>query len=195
MKPLGGVSETAAKGHAIALSLSGTQSLATVVYQLPRQDLSQHIWVVLVAKKYLWKPMRRLLSGKGPLTCNPRHIQSTLLYRKAVGNKNYEHVDIPKPQDMDRITSNLNKQLQDLLKDAFCSDSMIADRLLQQQRAEVEDDVEGLNNIGCDEIFLKGIMLTAVPSVANPMLHVMESLSNNMDDPNSCLVVTASQII
>ena len=35
LKPLAGVSVTAAKGHAIALPLTGVQSLATRVYQLP----------------------------------------------------------------------------------------------------------------------------------------------------------------
>ena len=43
LKPLAGVSQTAAKGHAIAVPLTGVQSLATVVYELPRQDLSEHI--------------------------------------------------------------------------------------------------------------------------------------------------------
>ena len=43
LKPLAGVSVTAAKGHAIALPLTGVNSLATVVYQLPRQDLCDHI--------------------------------------------------------------------------------------------------------------------------------------------------------
>ena len=52
---------------------------------------------------------------KGPLTCNPRHILPTLLYRKAVHIKNYEHVRIPERQDMERIACNLNKQLQTLL--------------------------------------------------------------------------------
>ena len=32
----------------------------------------------------------------------------------------------------------------------FFGDNMIADRLLQRQRAEVEDQQEGLNDIGCD---------------------------------------------
>ena len=36
LKPLAGVSVTAAKGHAIALPLTGVSSLATIVYQLPR---------------------------------------------------------------------------------------------------------------------------------------------------------------
>ena len=81
--------------------------------------------------------MRRLLSRKGPLTCNPRHILATLLYRKAVHNKNYEHVRIPDQQDIERIASNLNKQLQTLLDSAIFSDSMIADQLLQRQRTEV----------------------------------------------------------
>ena len=70
-------------------------------------------------KEDLWKPIRRLLSRKGPLTCNPRHILSTLLYRKAVGNKNYEHVAVPNRQDMARIICILNKQLQALLDNAF----------------------------------------------------------------------------
>ena len=95
LKPLSGVSVTAAKGHAIALPLTGIQSLATRVYQLPRQDLCEHIWLVVVAKKQLWKPMRRLLSRKGPHTCNPQHILSTFLYHKAVEIKNFEHVAIP----------------------------------------------------------------------------------------------------
>ena len=112
--------------------------------------------------------MRRLLSRKGFLICNPQHILSTLLYRKAVQNKNYKHVTIPNRQDMERITFSLNKQLQALLDNAFFSDSMIADRLLQLQRFEVEDQLEGLNNIGCEEIILKEVLLTEVPNVANP---------------------------
>ena len=75
----------------------------------------------------------------GPLTCNPRYILSTLLYRKAVENKDYQHVTIPNPRDIERITSNLNEQVMALLENAFFSDSMIADRLLQRQRTEVED--------------------------------------------------------
>ena len=113
--------------------------------------------------------MRRLLSRKGPLTCNPRHILSTLLYRKAVENKNYEHVAIPNRQDMERITCNLNKQLQALLDNAFFSDSMIADKLLQRQRTEVEDQLEGLDNMGRDEFILKGVMMTDLPNITNPM--------------------------
>ena len=155
LKPLAGVSVTAAKGHAIALPLTGVNSLATVVYQLPRQDLCDHIGLVVVAKKHLWKPIRRLLSRKGPLTCNPQHILSTLLYRKAVDNKNFQHVTIPTPEDMERITCNLNKQLQALLHNAFFTDSMIADKLLQRQRAEVEDELEGLDNMDCDEVILR----------------------------------------
>ena len=50
LKPLAGISVIAAKGHAISLSLTGVQSLATVVYELPRQDLCEHIWLVVVAK-------------------------------------------------------------------------------------------------------------------------------------------------
>ena len=84
---------------------------------------------------------------------------------------------------MERITCNLNDQLRALLQNAFFSDSMIADRLLQRQRAEVEDELEGLNNIGCDEIILKGVMLTEVPNVANPMAHVLKSLTTKLDDP------------
>ena len=51
LKPLAGVSQTAAKGHAIAVPLTGVQSLATVVYELPRQDVSEHIRLVVVTKK------------------------------------------------------------------------------------------------------------------------------------------------
>ena len=35
LKPLAGASDTAAKGQAVSLQLTGVQSLATVVYQLP----------------------------------------------------------------------------------------------------------------------------------------------------------------
>ena len=137
LRPLNGVSQTAAKGNAIAVPLTGVQSLATTVYELPRQDLCDHIWLVVVAKKVMWKAMRRLLRRKGPLTCDPRKILATLLYRKEVANKNYDQVRIPKPQDMDRIACNLNRQLQNLLHNALFSDSMIADRLLQRQHTEV----------------------------------------------------------
>ena len=182
LKPLAGVSQTAAKGHAIAVPLTGVQSLATVVYELPRQDLSEHISLVVVAKKDMWKAMRRLLRRKGPLTCNPEHILYTLLYRKAVKNKNYEHVRIPKRQDMERIACDLNKQLQNLIDEATFSDSMIADELLQRQRIEVEDEQEGFNNSGADDVFIKGVLLTEAPNVANPMAHVLESLVNKLDD-------------
>ena len=60
----------------------------------------------------------------------------------------------------------------------FFSDSMIADRPLQRERAAVEDQLEGLDNMGCDEVILKGVMLTEVPNVANPMANVLESLTN-----------------
>ena len=43
LKPLVGVSAIAAKGHAIALPLTGVNSLATIVYQLPRKDLCDHM--------------------------------------------------------------------------------------------------------------------------------------------------------
>ena len=105
---------------------------------------------MVVAKKGMWKAMRRLLSRKGPLTCDPQKILVSLLYRKGVESENYKNVRIPKPKDMDRIASNLNRQLQTLLDNALFSDSMIADRLLQRQRTEVEDEKEGLNNFGCD---------------------------------------------
>ena len=59
LKPLAGVSVTAAKGHAIALPLTGVNSLATIVYELPRLDICDHIGLVVVAKKQLWKPIRR----------------------------------------------------------------------------------------------------------------------------------------
>ena len=51
LKLLAGVSVTAVRGHAISLLLTGVQSLATVVYELPRQDLCEHIWLVVAAKK------------------------------------------------------------------------------------------------------------------------------------------------
>ena len=159
----------------------GLFSMNYTVYQLPRRDPCEHIWLLVVVKKQLWKSMRRLLPQKGPLTCNPRYILSTLLYRKAVENKDYQHVTIPNPRDIERITSNLNEQVMALLENAFFSDSMIADRLLQRQRTEVEDQQEGLNNIGCDEVILKGVLLTEVPGVANPMAHVLESLTNKLD--------------
>ena len=53
LRPLGGISQTAAKGHAIAVPLTGVQSLATKVYELPRTDLREHIQLVVVAKKSL----------------------------------------------------------------------------------------------------------------------------------------------
>ena len=59
LKPLAGVSVTAAKGHAIALPLTGVNSLATIVYKLPRRDLCDHIGLVVVAKKQFCKPIRR----------------------------------------------------------------------------------------------------------------------------------------
>ena len=58
LKPLAGVSVTAAKGDAIALPLTGANSLATVVYKFPREDLCDHIRLVVVAKKNLRKPIR-----------------------------------------------------------------------------------------------------------------------------------------
>ena len=58
---------------------------------------------------------------------------------------------------------------------------MIANKLLQRQRAEVENEREGFNDIGCDEIILKTVLLTEVPNVANPMAHVLESLTNKLD--------------
>eukprot|EP00495_Collosphaeridae_sp_1-RS-2012_P000181 TRINITY_DN10046_c0_g1_i1.p1 TRINITY_DN10046_c0_g1~~TRINITY_DN10046_c0_g1_i1.p1 ORF type:complete len:84 (+),score=4.95 TRINITY_DN10046_c0_g1_i1:58-309(+) len=76
----------------------------------------------------MWKAMRHLLSRKGPLLCDPRNILTTLLFRKAVENKNYEQVGIPKPREIERITSNLNKQIQTLLDGATFTDSMIADK-------------------------------------------------------------------
>ena len=62
LKPLAGVSVPPAKKHAIVLPLTGVNSLATVVYQLQRQVLCDHIGLVVVAEKHLWKPIRRLLS-------------------------------------------------------------------------------------------------------------------------------------
>ena len=153
-----------------------------MVYELPRQDLSEHTSLVVVAKKGMWKAMRRLLSRKGPLTCNPRHILATLLYRKAVKNKNFEHVRIPKPEGMERIACNLNKQLQAVLDRATFTDSMIADQLLQRQRSEVEDEQEGFNNSASDDVFIKGVLVTEAPNVANPIAHVLESLVNKLDD-------------
>ena len=82
---------------------------------------------------------------------------------------------------MERITCNLNKQLQDMLQNAFFTDSRIADRLLKLQRTEVEDEREGLNNVGCDELIIQRVMLTEVPNVANPMAHVLKSLTSNLD--------------
>ena len=66
-----------------------------------------------------------------------------------------------------------------MLQNAFFTDSRIADRLLKRQRTEVEDEREGLNNVGCDEVILMRIMLTEVPNVANPMAHVLKSLTSN----------------
>ena len=125
--------------------------------------------------------MRRLLSRRGPLTCNPRHILATLLYRKAVHNKNYEHVRIPDRQDMERIACNLNKQLQNLLDSVIFSNSMIADQLLQRQRTEVEDEQEGFNKYACGDVFIKGILLTEAQNVDNPIAHVLDSLLNKLD--------------
>ena len=181
LRPLGGISQTAAKGHAIAVPLTGVQSLATKVYELPRTDLCEHIQLVVVAKKGMWKAMRRLLQRKGPLTCDPRKILTTLLYRKGVENENYENIKIPTPQEMDRISSSLNGQMQTLLKNAFFSDSMIADRLIQNQRTEVEDEKEGLYNFGCDEVIVKGVLLTEAPNAANPMSAVLQSLKRKLD--------------
>ena len=181
LRPLGGISQTAAKGHAIAVPLTGVQSLATKVYELPRTDLCEHIQLVVVAKKGMWKAMRRLLQRKGPLTCDPRKILATLLYRKGVENENYENIKIPTPQEMDRISSSLNGQMQNLLKNAFFSDSMIADRLIQNQRTEVEDEKEGLYNFGCDEVIVKGVLLTEAPNAANPMSAVLQSLKRKLD--------------
>ena len=82
---------------------------------------------------------------------------------------------------MEQIICTLNKQLQALLDNAFSSDSMIADKLLQRQRAEVEDERDGLNNFGCDDVILKGVLLTEMPNVAKPMAHVLESLTNELD--------------
>ena len=115
LKPLGGVSQTAAKGHAIAVPLTGVQSLATVVYQLPREDLCDHISLVVVAKKGMWKAMKRLLRGKGPLACDPRKVLITLLYRKGVGNENYKNVRIPNRDEIERKTSILNSQIKAVL--------------------------------------------------------------------------------
>ena len=95
LRPLAGVSQTAAKGHAIAVPLTGVQSLATVVYELPRRDICNHISLVIIAKKGMWKSMKQLLRNKGPLKCNPRKVLITLLHRKAVENKNYSSVSIP----------------------------------------------------------------------------------------------------
>ena len=57
---------------------------------------------------------------------------------------------------------------------------MIADRLLQRQRSEVEYQLEGLNNIGCEDVILKEGLLADVPNVANLMAHVEESLTNKL---------------
>ena len=59
---------------------------------------------------------------------------------------------------------------------------MIADELLQRQRSEVEDEHEGFNNSASDDVFIKGVLLTEAPNVANPMAHVLESLLNKLDD-------------
>ena len=63
--------------------------------------------------------MRRLLSWKEPLTSNPQHILANLLNRKAVEYRNYEHVRIPDPKDIEWIASNLSKQLQTLLDNSL----------------------------------------------------------------------------
>ena len=69
-----------------------------------------------------------------------------------------------------------------VLDRATFSDSMIADQLLQRQRAEVEDEQEGLNNNASDDVFIKGVLLTEAPNVANPMAHVLNSLVKKLDD-------------
>ena len=94
---------------------------------------------------------------------------------------------------MERITCNLNKHLQALLHNTCFTDSMIADRLLQRQRAEVGDELEGLNSIGCDEVILKTVMLTEVPNVANPMAHVLKSLTTKLDDPGVIFPVDSNK--
>ena len=70
--------------------------------------------------------------------------------------------------------------------------TLIADRLLQRQRTEVEDEWEGLNNIGCDEVILKAVMLTEVPNVANPMAHVLKSLTRKLDPAGEVVQVDSN---
>ena len=77
------------------------------------------------------------------------------------------------------------------------SDSMIADRLLQRQRTEVEDEIEGLNSISCDEVIVKGVLLTESPNAANPMAQVLKSLKIKLDvvrETNSQPLPTRSNV-
>ena len=71
---LGGISQSAAKGNAVTMPLSGIQSLATTVFDLPRKDIFRHIKLVVVAKKCMWRLMKIMLRNRGPLVCDPTDI-------------------------------------------------------------------------------------------------------------------------
>ena len=182
LRPLNGVSQETAKGHAISLPLSGIQSLATVLGELPRGDLSDHIRLVIVAKKNLWKLTKQLVRRGGPLRCDPHKVMITLQYRKGVDNKNYEDIKIPSANQVEKTVGMLNQQIRHILDTAIESDSLIAERLATNQRYEVEDSNAGLCPDGYKGVIIRGVMLTDAPQADNPISMVLKSLKKKIDN-------------
>ncbi len=184
LKPVFGHSSTACKGHCISVKYMEDniiQKLSDAIKKrLPRDDLADIIKLNLCAVNSMI-PTIKDIYRKSNLQIKIKNIMPWLKWLKEV-NPQYKNVIIPKDEIEEKKAQDmLNDSVEEICKTAHCVASAKINSLMSHVRAEIEDELHGLNeNIENEACVIRDSYITNENIENEPMDAVMDQINDTI---------------
>ncbi len=159
------------KGYCFCIKISKeeTRDSITKGNDLPRNDLSNYIKIVIHGEKGKEQTAKRL-ARKHKLTLNLKNMIAWLKWLKAIGNPEYQDVKIPQTEEEIRKKQNmLNKTVDTIINEADESNDYTVNKLGEHSRANALDSILAQN----DDAIIRNVLITEEPNQEKKAMDVV----------------------
>ena len=180
LKAVHGARSTGMRGHVVALPLNSTESFDSVVESLPRRDLAKRVKLCILGNKSTWKIANKI-ARRGPLSIKLEPMLLFLQWLKEIKSPEYVDVSIPDTKvEISAAKEMLEKAVEQILSNTFCSSSGLISKMFDHQRSVVEEEKEDIED-DFEGISTRNILLLQPPKTLEPMTAALQSLQDKLE--------------
>ncbi len=142
--------------------------------------MSELIQLAIYGENSTW-PIAKELIRKGPLNVRMEVIGPWLVWLKKIGNPEFKNVRIPTEEEIEKEQLMLDESMQKILDNAIKSESRQINNLAQDTRANVEDNLDGLNEKMDGGSIFRNVLLFNESDLEEPMHNILNNIKQKME--------------